>query len=42
MANQELRVPSAPTALALTDIDPVLVCQQACSFPSSTAVRNDL
>ena len=37
-----LRVPSAPTALALTDTDPVLVCQQACSFPSSTAVRNDL
>jgi len=34
-----LRVPAAPTILALTDTEPVLVCQQACSFPSSIAVR---
>ncbi len=34
-----LRVPRAPTILALTNTDPVLISQQACSLPSSTAVR---
>ncbi len=30
-----LRVPRAPTALALTDTDPVLISQQACWLPAS-------